>query len=113
MDSKEVARHPATTDDKTSRYRSLDRIRYSTGEEVIETPDRVYIPQSTQDQFHQVGVGEEGRLDLIAYKYYGNPLYWWGIAYASNIYDPFSIKVGDMLRIPPLTNIVNAKGVKR
>ena len=109
---KEVRRYnidPLT--EKDSRYKLLDRIRYESGEEIIESQNRIIIPKSDSDIYHEVQAGEEGRLDLISHQYYGTPLYWWGIAYASNVFDPFSIKVGDTLRVPPLMNIVSLKGV--
>jgi phage tail protein X len=41
------------------------------------------------------------RLDLLAYKYYGDTSYWWVIAVANNINDAtFYIDAGKQLRIP-------------
>lgn len=47
---------------------------------------------------HIISAGE--RLDVLAYKYYGDEDYWWVIAIANRILDPFSISVGAKLRIP-------------
>ncbi|HEU5118654.1 MAG TPA: hypothetical protein VFT74_18800 [Isosphaeraceae bacterium] len=47
---------------------------------------------------HVLSVGE--RLDLLAFKYYGDPEYWWVIALANRIQDPFSLTVGQRLRVP-------------
>lgn len=47
---------------------------------------------------HVLSVGE--RLDLLAFKYYGDPEYWWIIAMANRIQDPFSLTVGQRLRVP-------------
>jgi nucleoid-associated protein YgaU len=50
---------------------------------------------------HQVAERERGRLDLIAHKFYGNPLYWWIIAHANDVIDPIGdITTGQFLRIP-------------
>ena len=40
------------------------------------------------------------RLDLLAHKYYGDEDYWWVIALANRIQDPFSLSAGTRLRIP-------------
>lgn len=47
---------------------------------------------------HIVRGGE--RLDIIAHRYYGDEEYWWIIALANRIMDPFSLTVGSRLRIP-------------
>lgn len=49
------------------------------------------------------------RLDVLALKYYGDPIYWWVIAVANNLNTPsLSIKPGIQIRIPSnLANILN------
>lgn len=47
---------------------------------------------------HVLGAGD--RLDLLAYRYYGDEEYWWVIALSNRILDPFSLVVGTKLRIP-------------
>ena len=47
---------------------------------------------------HIIQGGE--RLDVIAHKYYGDEDYWWIIALANRIMDPFTLEVGRRLRIP-------------
>jgi nucleoid-associated protein YgaU len=42
----------------------------------------------------------EDRLDGLAFHYYGDEDYWWIIALANRILDPFSIVAGRTLRIP-------------
>lgn len=97
---KEINRYKDKSD-PSSRYVNLDRIKRSDGSEIIETPDIIEIPRSTSDKFYTVESGYENRLDLVAYKFYGNSLLWWLIAKASNIIDPMSVPVGTKLRIPP------------
>lgn len=87
-----------------SRYRSLKRIEYEDGTKRVETANPVNIPEKEGDTFFKVTYQYENRLDLIAFKFYNNQLYWWVIAYASNIKDPFNVPSGTVLRIPnPIT----------
>ena len=61
-------------------------------------------PQPT-DQWHTV-TADTVRLDQIAHKYYGSYIYWWVIAYANHIHDPYVPReIGDVIRIPDLTKI--------
>ena len=83
-----------------SRFRDLDRLVSWDGYEFIESVDDLEIKESVNDVFHQVMPEEEGRLDLISYKYYGTVLLWWVIAKVSLIEDPLTVKAGEVLRIP-------------
>lgn len=47
---------------------------------------------------HVLSAGE--RLDTLAHRYYGDSEFWWVIAMANCIQDPFSLTVGTMLRVP-------------
>ena len=45
--------------------------------------------------------GMEGRPDLIATSFYGNPRMWWVICVANNISDPFEqLKAGKLIKLP-------------
>jgi hypothetical protein len=61
------------------------------------------IRRSTDYRIHVVRDTDVGRLDLIAYEYYGNPGWWWIIADANNVLDIFSLRVGASLKIPSRT----------
>lgn len=50
--------------------------------------------------YHIVRGSEDNRLDLIANKYYSNPQYWWMIAMANNIIDPFVLVPGTTIIVP-------------
>lgn len=50
----------------------------------------------TVDYIYRVG----DRLDAIAERRYGDPDYWWVIALANRIKDPFRISAGTILKIP-------------
>ena len=58
-----------------------------------------------------VTLDDENRLDIISNKYYGTPRYWWVIALANEIIDPFDIPIGTYLRIPSLISLYNTGGV--
>jgi nucleoid-associated protein YgaU len=53
---------------------------------------------------HIVQAGE--RLDVIAHRFYGDEEYWWVVALANRISDPFSLTVGRRLRIPIETKAI-------
>lgn len=47
---------------------------------------------------HILKAGE--RLDGLAHRYYGDADYWWVIALANRIQDPFALHPGTRLRVP-------------
>ena len=89
-----------------SRYKNL-RTLYNEDRKVIvhENWNKVSIPISDQDNYYIVDMLTENRLDIIANSYYNSPRYWWVIALANNIDDPFDVPRGTNLRIPPLSSI--------
>lgn len=98
---------------RTDRYRNClmlkDRI---SGDVLLSQREIVDIPLNSADMFHKVKLNEVGRLDLIAYNYYKNPLLWWVIAQANNIYDPIAgLEVGTLLRIPAIETLYGFNGV--
>lgn len=94
-----------------SRYKNLSKILFADGTICQETPNPIEIPFSKNDKFHIVEHDEVGRLDIISYRFYNTSELWWAIATASNIYDPFSIKLGMRLRIPDKASLLKAKGI--
>jgi len=61
----------------------------------------IEIPKNVEDVYHEITILDKDRLDLISYKYYGVEEYWWIIALANDIFDPFSdLDPGDYIRIP-------------
>jgi len=56
------------------------------------------ILDGVQTVEHIVKSGE--RFDVLASRYYGDSEYWWVIALANRIADPFSLRAGHKLRIP-------------
>lgn len=94
-----------------SRYRNLKLLTDSDGRTFYETRKNIRIRETTRDQVHQISVGEEGRLDLIAYQYYKNPTLWWVIAYFNNIIDPFEVPAGTVLKIPSKESVYGYGGI--
>ena len=75
----------------------------------IESPIRV----STGETIYKVQAGEEGRLDLIAAKAYGDTSLWWIIATANNIFNPFTeMYAGMPLRIVPIERVADRRLAK-
>ena len=89
-----------------SRYKNL-RTLYDENRKVIvhENWNKFSIPKSSQDKYYTVDMVTENRLDIIANSYYNSPRYWWVIALANDINDPFDVPKGVTLRIPPLSSI--------
>lgn len=64
------------------------------------------------DNYHEITVIDQYRLDLISYKYYLTVEYWWIIATANDILDPFNLEIGTILRIPA-ENLVISEWLQR
>lgn len=95
----------------TSRYKRDNRLLDNDLNEYVETHRRKEIPKKDGDSFYVVTTSDEQRLDLISYKYYKTPMLWWVIAEASEIYDPFDVPIGTVLRIPDYSAIYGVGGV--
>lgn len=98
-------------DISNSRYANSYLLIDSDGNEYYESQDDLVIPERDSDRLHQVEVSEEGRLDLISYRYYNTSHLWWVIAKASDIYNPLEVKEGDILRVPTMDSIYGYRGV--
>lgn len=95
-----------------NRYQGLRRIQVNDTDKVIhETWVQKFIDQTSQDSFVTITIENENRLDIISYEYYETPRFWWVIALANNIIDPFDIPVGTTLRIPIIVSLYNEGGV--
>lgn len=85
-------------------------IEFNTSEGLL-LRDKVVVDGSIEDQYYVVQL--EDRLDLLAWKFYGNIVddaskYWWLLADANNIHNPLDLSefVGKSILIP---NILNAQ----
>lgn len=85
--------------------------------EILSTQDNVSIYGLYQynrqvitfgdGQYHVVTEAERDRIDKVAYKYYGNVNYWWVIAEANNMIDPFTLVPDTTIFIPQKLNNYN------
>lgn len=109
-----VSSYPDQSDGySVSRYHHLYRIKDDEGDEYIESYEAMEFPERSDDQYHLVEAGEENRLDLISYKFYGTALLYWVISEASGIDDPFDVPAGITVRIPSKQALYGYKGVMR
>ena len=93
------------------RYKNLRTIQEEDGKIHHESWFQKFINFSNNDEYSVVTKVEENRLDIISYKFYNTPKYWWVIAMANYIFDPFDIPVGTKLRIPPILSLYDKDGV--
>lgn len=89
--------------DHISRHRGLRQVVHQP-EEVdryiaLETPNPV-TESNVSFTFHEVLPKEENRLDVIAYNYLGSASYSWTIAYYNYITDGYTVRPGQVIRIP-------------
>ena len=95
------------------RYTLLRTLRDSDTQKLYhENWNKKYVTyDKSVDTYIKVPRQYENRIDLLAYKYYGNARFWWIIALANEIIDPFDLPVNTQLRIPPKDAIYNTGGV--
>lgn len=96
----------------TSRYGKYRQI-VDNLDSYVETFNQSKIPTSEDDIFHTVQKEQENRLDIIANIYYSDPSFFWVIAIANELVDPFVVQTGSILRIPSLASLYVAGGVLR
>ena len=108
----EIEYLPAIVYKNACRYRNLRTIQDEDNNKIHhESWNQQAIKLSTEDQYFTVTNYEKDRLDIIANKYYGTPRFWWVIAIANYLMDPFDVPVGTVLRIPPKENLYMSGGV--
>ena len=89
-----------------SRYETVSTLK-ELGKQYHVTNRKRFITKSNYDIYYKVTNMTENRLDLISLIHYNSPLYWWVIAEANVIFDPFTeVYVGRNLRIPQLNEAV-------
>jgi len=67
----------------------------------------VEVPEGPFDQYYELGSDEEGRLDLVSYKFYGTTRLWWVLAMANQIKEPYRVAPGTQIRVPSIATIHN------
>lgn len=109
---KDIEYLPRIVYKNASRYSSLRTIQDDETKKIHhESWNQQVIDRSAEDQFFTVTNAEKDRLDIIAVKYYGTPRFWWVIAIANYLLDPFDIPVGLTLRIPPKQSLYTSGGI--
>lgn len=95
-----------------SRYGYLRTIQdSSTGKIFHESWFQKVVDRTAEDSYYVVTLETANRLDAVSNIYYNTPRYWWVVALANYIIDPFDVPVGTRLRIPPLTSLYHKGGV--
>lgn len=95
-----------------SRYKNIRRIRDEETKKVFhETWIQKIVDFSDDDIYYTVTIEDANRLDMISVQHYGTASFWWVIALANYLIDPFDVPVGTYLRIPPLISLYNQGGV--
>ncbi len=93
----------------TPLYQLKDALGVSVDSYGFGVWNRINIPDQPEDIVHQVQQQELGRLDLVANKYYADPLLWWVIADKNGILDPLTdMTTGQELRSPSLSAVRTA-----
>ena len=84
----------------SSRYETIPIKKNDTGKRVRKPILYPTIPRSLDDIYLQTSPGD--RLDLIAFKYYGRPSYYWIIAEANGIQGFPTIQFSDSRANSPI-----------
>lgn len=92
-------------------YRNGYLVELDNTDEVLLLRDTITIDDSAKNQYHVLK--NLDRLDLLAYKYYGNIVedaskYWWIIADANDIQNPLDLTefVGTQIIIPDILKVL-------
>ena len=82
---------------ESSRYAGC--VLYVDGnDEFIGNRSRIDTSSQPDDRYHVVQSGD--RIDLLAYRYLGDPTLWWVICDYNDIFCPLDLELGTTLRIP-------------
>jgi len=86
-----------------SRYDNL----FNVGSATENIPPVGEIPKKETDVY--LPYNDTDRLDLMSYRVYADPQYWWLILAANGYQLEFDIEYGEILRVPyPLSETLNA-----
>lgn len=92
---------------KSSRYRGLGVLDYN-GKTMLDVPDPLSYVETSSSSEKTIVIQDNviDRLDLLSWKYYGTPKYWWILAYYNSIENPFSLPYGTIVRIPDMQTLL-------
>ena len=86
----------------SSRY--AGSVLYVDGnDEFIGGRSRIDTSFQTDDIFHLMRSGD--RIDLLAYRYLGDPTLWWLICDYNDIFLPLELEPGRVLRLPSIEQV--------
>ena len=87
---------------ESSRYAGC--VLYVDGsDEFIGSRSRIDTASQPDDVFHVVQAGD--RIDLLAYRYLGDPTLWWVICDYNDIFFPLDVELGAVFRIPSMDHL--------
>lgn len=90
---------------KESRHRSSYVVQEVDGTRYLSTPKPPVFEDREDDIIHVIK--ETDRLDLLAYRYYGNAAWWWVIAEKNNIMFPLAMPdAGVRIKIPSYEYVI-------
>lgn len=95
---------------KISRYEIYRQIIDNNNNTYLETINSTPVMETDSDIYHEVLNEEANRLDIIANTYYHDPGYWWVLAMANDLVDPFYVEAGSIIRIPNFFALTQWKG---
>jgi len=87
---------------QNSRYANCTKYKYG-DREILNLREPVNSGPHPDDRFHKVIEGE--RIDILAYKYFGDPKLWWVICDYNHISFPLDLQIGQILRIPSVDHL--------
>ncbi|RLC67140.1 MAG: hypothetical protein DRH97_05305 [Chloroflexi bacterium] len=94
------------------RYKKSWAYQDDDGRYFLGTFPAVTIPPHSSDSIYVLEAGDVARPDLIAYKFYKSPEYYWVILWVNGISDPFEeMFAGRTIRVPALRRLMEF-GVK-
>mgnify|MGYP003125642571 CR=1 FL=1 len=98
---------------QSNRYRELLKRRGVSNIPQYTTPGFVYPPSDTRARIktvnHVWSLGDH--FYKLAFKYYGNPTYWWVIGFYNQLPTEELLEYGDVIRIPiNLEQVLSAIG---
>lgn len=98
--------------DNLSRYSTTQCINNKVDNRIHhESYNNFSISESSEDLYVTVDNTSINRLDIISARFYGYPIYWWVLALANDIIDPFDIPLGSIIRVPALSSLYETEGV--
>ena len=93
----------------TSRYSEAILTKNRSNQNFIILRKPIQLEPEEGDTFLTITQEFLQRPDLVSYAAYGNSDYWWVIYEFNGIRDPFfGLKLNDILRIPPIENVLLA-----